>query len=89
MNFIIQRIMYVVDWNRGCVFLWWQVIGRGQRVQSQDRSRTPYTAATIKEIQRLYSPGTNILYSFLKKFGPTAYNLHTPVINLTVAILFL
>ncbi|XP_065941036.1 cytochrome P450 2B4 isoform X2 [Magallana gigas] len=33
-----------------------QVIGQGQRVQSQDRSRTPYTVATIKEIQRLYSP---------------------------------
>ncbi|XP_052694809.1 cytochrome P450 2B4-like isoform X1 [Crassostrea angulata] len=41
-----------------------QVIGQGQRVQSQDRSRTPYTVATIKEIQRLYSPVTFTVFHY-------------------------
>ncbi|XP_065941042.1 cytochrome P450 2B4-like [Magallana gigas] len=44
-----------------------QVIGRGQRVQSQDRSRTPYTLATIKEIQRLYSPVTFTVFHYPEK----------------------
>ncbi|XP_062590120.1 cytochrome P450 2H1-like [Saccostrea cucullata] len=35
-----------------------EVIGRDERVQSHDRQKTPYTIATIKEIQRMYSPVT-------------------------------